>query len=84
MTIVTMGLSCVLFVVVANCLGNMDEEYEARKNVEYGRFQIELQYSNEDTGNLPPRTMARNQVSQYLTRKALNRQNRQTEAYPAR
>lgn len=49
MTIVTMGLSCVLFVVVANCLGNMDEEYEARKNVEYGRFQIELQYSDGDT-----------------------------------
>lgn len=48
MTIVTMGLSCVLFVVCANCIGNMDEEFEARNAVEYGQFQIELLFSDND------------------------------------
>ncbi|MDE7311966.1 MAG: ABC transporter permease [Eubacterium sp.] len=48
MTIVTMGLSCVLFVVLANCVGNMDVDFEARRNVEYGQFQIELIYDQED------------------------------------
>lgn len=47
-TILTMGLSCVLFVVMANFVGNMDEEYEARRNVEHGQFQIELEWSMND------------------------------------
>lgn len=47
-TILTMGLSCVLFVVMANFVGNMDEEYNARKSVEHGQFQIELDYSMND------------------------------------
>lgn len=48
MTIFTMGLSCVLFVIIANCVGNMDAGYEARKNVPYGQFQMELDYSLQD------------------------------------
>lgn len=48
MTIFTMGLSCVLFVILANCVGNMDTEYVARGQVEYGQFQIELNYYLED------------------------------------
>ncbi|MCI8326322.1 MAG: ABC transporter permease [Lachnospiraceae bacterium] len=47
-TILTMGLSCVLFVVVANLVGNMDEEYEARRYVEHGKFKIELDYRMND------------------------------------
>lgn len=47
-TILTMGLSCVLFVVMANFVGNMDEEYEARRSVEHGQFQIELDWSMND------------------------------------
>lgn len=48
-TICTMGLSCVLFVAIANFTGNMDEEYDARKTVEYGQFVISLDYSLRDT-----------------------------------
>lgn len=48
MTIVTMGLSCTLFVVLANLGGNLDTEYDARKQVEFGDFQIELDYSIGD------------------------------------
>ncbi len=48
MTIVTMGLSCTLFVVLANLGGNLDTEYDARKQVEFGDFQIELDYSLGD------------------------------------
>lgn len=47
-TIFTMGLSCVLFVVLANCIGNIDNEYAARKDIEHGQFQIELDYSTND------------------------------------
>lgn len=48
MTMVTMGLTCVLFVVMANCLGNIDTEYEARKAVPHGRFEIALDYTFYD------------------------------------
>lgn len=48
MTIITMGLSCTLFVVIANLGGNLDTEYDARKQVEFGDFQIELEYSIGD------------------------------------
>ncbi len=41
-TIFTMGLSCVLFVVIANVAGNMDADRQARENLEYGRFRIEI------------------------------------------
>lgn len=47
-TVLTMGLSCVLFVVMANFVGNMDEEYDARRTVEYGQFKIELDYALRD------------------------------------
>ena len=41
-TILTMGLSCVLFVVVSNVVSNMDAERQVRQDLEYGRFRIEL------------------------------------------
>lgn len=47
-TICTMGLSCVLFVVLSNLAGNFDEAYEARKTIEYGQFYISLDYSLND------------------------------------
>ena len=37
-----------LFVVMANCLGNIDTEYEARKAVPHGRFEIALDYTFYD------------------------------------
>lgn len=49
MTIVTMGLSCVLFVVMANVVGNMDEEYEARREVAHGKFLLSVDYSLNDS-----------------------------------
>ena len=48
-TIVTMGLSCILFVVIANVAGNMDASFEARKMVEKGDFYIELDADVDDT-----------------------------------
>lgn len=48
-TITTMGLSCVLFVILANLVGNMDDEYNARKDVPYGQFAVDLDYSTQDT-----------------------------------
>ena len=47
-TIFTMGLSCVLFVVLSNLAGNFDHEFEARRSMEYGQFSIELDYSLND------------------------------------
>lgn len=47
-TILSMGLSCVLFVALANWLGNMDEEYMARSEVLHGQFQLELNFSMDD------------------------------------
>ena len=49
MTILTMGLSCVLFVAMANFAGNMDPEFDARKNIPHGQFQLELEYDLRDT-----------------------------------
>jgi len=48
-TIFTMGLSCVMFVVVANVAGNMDAEYDARNYVEKGDFHIMLDCAADDT-----------------------------------
>ncbi|MCL2254828.1 MAG: ABC transporter permease [Lachnospiraceae bacterium] len=39
-TMLTMGLSCVLFVVIANIAGNMSAEFSARKTLPYGNFKI--------------------------------------------
>lgn len=47
-TILTMGLSCVLFVVMANFAGNMEPEYDARKSIEYGDYEISLDCSMND------------------------------------
>lgn len=47
-TILTMGLSCVLFVVAANFTGNVSTAYDARKRVQFGQFQIDLDYDNYD------------------------------------
>lgn len=47
-TIFTMGLSCVLFVVIANCVDNIDTEYETRKGINHGQFEIKLDYSMDD------------------------------------
>lgn len=48
-TIVTLGLSCVLFMVMANLGGSLDAEYDARREIPYGDFQLELDYSLNDT-----------------------------------
>lgn len=49
LTVISMGLSCVLFVVIANFTGNVSTVYEARKAMPYGQFQIDLSYSTRDT-----------------------------------
>ncbi len=47
-TMITMGLSCVLFVALSHFAGNMDNEFEARRSVEYGQFSIELDWDLND------------------------------------
>ncbi len=47
-TIITMGLSCVLFVTLANFAGNIDNEFEVQRSMEYGQFSIELDASLND------------------------------------
>ena len=48
-TILAMGLSCVLFVALSSFAGNIDNEYNARKEIEHGQFAISLDYSMNDT-----------------------------------
>lgn len=48
-TILTMGLSCVLFVIIANIAGNMDAEPQVREDIEHGRFRIEINAPLHDT-----------------------------------
>lgn len=43
-----MGLSCILFVIISSLISSIDPGYDARNNVEYGDYQIELNYDNSD------------------------------------
>lgn len=68
-TVVSMGLSCVLFLVIANLAGNMDAEYDARKEVEHGRFVVQLDTSLLDTAypeNNLDRVLVNNPLSEEL------------------
>lgn len=47
-TILTMGLSCVLFVTIANLASSMSAEYATRRTIEKGDFHIELNYKVDD------------------------------------
>ena len=44
-TILTMGFSCVLFVIISNYVGNIDTEHEARIAINHGQFELQLDYS---------------------------------------
>ena len=46
-TILTMGLSCTLFVIISNYVGNIDTEHETRLSVNHGQFELQLDYSAE-------------------------------------
>lgn len=48
-TILTMGLSCVLFVAVANVLSSINIEDLARRSIEKGEFLMQLDYAVNDT-----------------------------------
>lgn len=48
-TILTMGLSCVLFICVSAVLNSTSAEDIARRNIEKGEFRISLDYSRHDT-----------------------------------
>lgn len=47
-TILTMGLSCVLFICVSAVLNSISVEDIARRNIQKGDFRISLDYSNHD------------------------------------
>ena len=68
-TIVSMGLSCVLFLVIANLAGNLDAEYDARKTVEHGQFEVRLDTSLSDSAypeNNLDRVLVNNPLSEDL------------------
>lgn len=48
-TILTMGLSCVLFICVSAVLSSVSAEDMARRNIAKGDFRISLDYSRHDT-----------------------------------
>ena len=48
-TILTMGLSCVLFICVSAVLSSTSTEDIARRSIEKGDFRISLEYSRHDT-----------------------------------
>lgn len=48
-TILTMGLSCILFVTLSAYVGNIDAEYEARRDVRHGQFVLSLDYELSDS-----------------------------------
>ncbi len=47
-TMITMGLSCVLFMSLASALNSMSAEDIARRNIEKGDFRLALNYSLND------------------------------------
>ena len=66
-TILTMGLSCVLFVTISNYVGNIDTEHEARLSVNHGQFELQLDYSSEYDERYPE-----NNLDTILTDNPLN------------
>lgn len=66
MTVFTLGMSCILFMIIVNFVGNIDNEFDARRNVEYGQFEISLNYSLDDkvyTENNLDRVLEKNPLS---------------------
>ena len=47
-TIITMGLSCVLFMTLAGVMSSMSSEDIARRNIDKGDFRLSLDYSVND------------------------------------
>lgn len=47
--LLTMGLSCVLFITISNYVGNIDTDYEARRSINHGQFELQLDYALNDT-----------------------------------
>ena len=66
-TILTMGFSCVLFVIISNYVGNIDTEHEARLSVNHGQFELQLDYSAEYDERYPE-----NNLDTILTEDPLN------------
>ncbi|MBS7008701.1 ABC transporter permease [Anaerostipes sp.] len=76
-TILTMGLSCVMFIVIANLGGNMNPAYEAGKNVKKGQFYITLDTKLDDK-TYPEKNLNRVQ-QQHLMDKKMTEQIRQID-----
>ena len=66
-TILTMGLSCVLFVIISNYVGNIDTEHEARIAINHGQFELQLDYSQNYDETYPE-----NNLDTILTDNPLN------------
>ena len=66
-TILTMGFSCVLFVIISNYVGNIDTGHEARLSVNHGQFELQLDYSAEYDERYPE-----NNLDTILTDNPLN------------
>ena len=60
-------LSCALFVIISNYVGNIDTEHEARLSVNHGQFELQLDYSAEYDERYPE-----NNLDTILTDNPLN------------
>ena len=50
-TILTLGLSCALFVIISNYVGNIDTEHEARLSVNHGKLSPASEERAEEMSN---------------------------------
>lgn len=64
-TIVTMGLSCVVFMAAAGLLNSIDVDDLARRQVPYGEFELSLYYSSSDE-TYPENNLNNLQLKNYL------------------
>lgn len=47
-TMVSMGMSGILFFAIASFVANIDAKYDARRTVEYGQIEVSLEYEMDD------------------------------------
>lgn len=71
-TILSMGLSCVLFMAIAGALSSMNLLDFARRTIPKGEFQINLEYKLNDT-TYPENNLNNLQIKNYLGQDMINR-----------
>lgn len=71
-TILSMGISCVLFMAIAGALSSMNLLDFARRTIPKGEFQLNLEYKVNDT-TYPENNLNNLQIKNYLGQDMINR-----------